>query len=188
MLFFLSTETVLRTAVENSQSQELKKELESQMASKKALEESATEQERKLDTLLSRRTQYLQRQDDVSKKIRELGSLPSDAFEKYRGKGTKELHRLLKHVGDELKQFSHVNKKALEQYVTFTEQREDLLKRQTELQAGAHADPPPPPPLPPRASPAAPQPSRDYTLLPLTTPNARRPLSSKPPPPPCVSV
>jgi len=118
------------------QTQELKKELEQQLAAKEALEESAREQERKLDTLLSRRTQYSQRQDDVSKKIRELGSLPSDAFEKYKNKGTKDLHRLLKNVGDELKQFSHVNKKALEQYVTFTEQREDLLKRQAELQAG----------------------------------------------------
>ena len=78
--------------------------------------------------------QYSQRRDDVAKKIRELGSLPTEAFERYRGKGTKELHRLLKGVGDDLKQYSHVNKKALEQYITFTEQREDLLKRQAELQ------------------------------------------------------
>ena len=78
----------------------------------------------------------MQRRDDVSKKIRELGSLPADAFEKYKGKSTKELHRLIKVVGDSLKRFSHVNKKALDQYVTFTEQRDDLLKRQKELQSG----------------------------------------------------
>mmetsp|Transcript_28839 Transcript_28839/g.68899 ORF Transcript_28839/g.68899 Transcript_28839/m.68899 type:complete len:1112 (-) Transcript_28839:128-3463(-) len=115
-------------------SQELKKELERLKASKESLEEGAREQERQLDSLLSRRTQLAQRRDDVSKRIRELGSLPADAFEVYKGKPAKELHKLLKKVSEDLKQFSHVNKKALEQYVTFTEQREDLLKRQRELQ------------------------------------------------------
>lgn len=110
--------------------------METAVAEKQAEEEQAADQERILDTLLSKRTQYTQRRDDISKRIRELGSLPTEAFEKYRSKSTKELHRMLKQVAEELKQFSHVNKKALDQYVTFTEQREDLLKRQKELQSG----------------------------------------------------
>jgi len=118
------------------QAQELKKAMETAVAEKQAEEEQAADQERILDTLLSKRTQYTQRRDDISKRIRELGSLPTEAFEKYRSKSTKELHRMLKQVAEELKQFSHVNKKALDQYVTFTEQREDLLKRQKELQSG----------------------------------------------------
>jgi hypothetical protein len=35
-----------------------------------------------------------------------------------------------------LKQFSHVNQKALDQYVNFTEQREQLQRRRAELDAG----------------------------------------------------
>lgn len=42
------------------------------------------------------------------------------------------LHRCV----EQLQQFSHVNKKALDQYVNFTEQREELQKRQAELDAG----------------------------------------------------
>jgi chromosome segregation ATPase len=118
------------------QAQELKKSMEESMEAKEVEEEQAREQERVLDTLLSRRTQHTQRRDDITKRIRELGSLPTEAFEKYRSKSTKELHRMLKQVAEELKEFSHVNKKALDQYVTFTEQREDLLKRQRELQSG----------------------------------------------------
>lgn len=70
---------------------------------------------------------------DLAKKVRDLGSLPADAFEKYRGKSSKELHSLLHKVQGQLSKFSHVNKKALDQYVNFTEQREELARRQTEL-------------------------------------------------------
>lgn len=43
---------------------------------------------------------------------------------------------MLHRCNDQLQQFSHVNKKALDQYVNFTEQREELQKRQAELDAG----------------------------------------------------
>ena len=45
----------------------------------------------------------------------------------------KDLHR----VNQELTKYSHVNKKALDQYVNFSEQREALLKRKEELDKGA---------------------------------------------------
>jgi structural maintenance of chromosome 3 (chondroitin sulfate proteoglycan 6) len=48
----------------------------------------------------------------------------------------KRLHRLLKEKNEELKKLSHVNKKALDQYVNFTEQREELRRRQDELDKG----------------------------------------------------
>lgn len=78
----------------------------------------------------------LARQEEYSKKIRELGALSSDAFETYRRKSVKELHKMLHRCNEQLQQFSHVNKKALDQYVNFTEQREELQKRQAELDAG----------------------------------------------------
>ena len=37
----------------------------------------------------------------------------------------------------QLTKYSHVNKKALDQYVNFSEQREALLERKTELDDGA---------------------------------------------------
>lgn len=39
-------------------------------------------------------------------------------------------------TNEKLKKFSHVNKKALDQYLSFTTQREDLLSRKTELDEG----------------------------------------------------
>ena len=43
---------------------------------------------------------------------------------------------MLHRCNEQLQQFSHVNKKALDQYVNFTEQREELQRRQAELDAG----------------------------------------------------
>lgn len=43
---------------------------------------------------------------------------------------------MLHRCNEQLQQFSHVNKKALDQYVNFTEQREELQRRQAELDSG----------------------------------------------------
>ena len=67
------------------------------------------------------------------RKIRELGSLPSDAFEKYQDLGIKQLFKKLEHCNGELKKYSHVNKKALDQFVNFSDQKEKLIKRKEEL-------------------------------------------------------
>jgi structural maintenance of chromosome 3 (chondroitin sulfate proteoglycan 6) len=37
---------------------------------------------------------------------------------------------------EDLKKFSHVNKKALDQYVSFMEQRDQLQQRRAELDSG----------------------------------------------------
>ncbi|KAK9926388.1 hypothetical protein M0R45_023621 [Rubus argutus] len=98
----------------------------------RALQDEAKE----LEQLLSKRNMYLAKQEEYSKKIRELGALSSDAFETYKRRSIKELHKMLHRCNEQLQQFSHVNKKALDQYVNFTEQREELQKRQAELDAG----------------------------------------------------
>ncbi|KAL9314311.1 hypothetical protein ACSQ67_019763 [Phaseolus vulgaris] len=54
----------------------------------------------------------------------------------YRRRNVKDLHKMLHRCNEQLQQFSHVNKKALDQYINFTEQREELQKRQAELDAG----------------------------------------------------
>eukprot|EP00268_Persea_americana_P042287 TRINITY_DN4231_c0_g1_i4.p1 TRINITY_DN4231_c0_g1~~TRINITY_DN4231_c0_g1_i4.p1 ORF type:complete len:1205 (+),score=296.67 TRINITY_DN4231_c0_g1_i4:283-3897(+) len=99
-------------------------------------ERTLQDEAKELEQLLNKRNILLARQDDYMKKIRDLGSLPSDAFEAYKRKSIKELQKKLHKCNEDLKQFSHVNKKALDQYVNFTEQREELQKRQAELDAG----------------------------------------------------
>lgn len=99
-------------------------------------EKTLQDEKKDLEQLLNKRNLLQVKREDLMKKIRDLGSLPSDAFEKYQKKSLKELHKMLHNCNEQLKKFSHVNKKALDQYVNFTEQREELHKRQAELDAG----------------------------------------------------
>ncbi|PQQ14049.1 structural maintenance of chromosomes protein 3 [Prunus yedoensis var. nudiflora] len=99
-------------------------------------ERTLQDEAKELEQLLSKRNMFLAKQEEYSKKIRELGPLSSDAFEMYKRRSIKELHKMLHRCNEQLQQFSHVNKKALDQYVNFTEQREELQKRQAELDAG----------------------------------------------------
>ncbi|KAH7436478.1 hypothetical protein KP509_05G021600 [Ceratopteris richardii] len=99
-------------------------------------EKTLQDEKKDLEQLLNKRNLLQAKREDVMKKIRDLGSLPSDAFEKYQKKNLKDLHKMLHNCNEQLKKFSHVNKKALDQYVNFTEQREELHKRQAELDAG----------------------------------------------------
>merc|ERR1719192_2429689 len=48
----------------------------------------------------------------------------------------KQLFKQLERANQELKKYSHVNKKALDQYVSFSEQKEKLIKRKEELDKG----------------------------------------------------
>lgn len=80
---------------------------------------------------VSKRELYMQ-------KIQELGSLPPPAsLEEFKPLTISALMRELEKVNKKLKKYSHVNKKAYDQYVNFSEQRESLLKRVEELDNGA---------------------------------------------------
>lgn len=79
-----------------------------------------------------------QKKADAEKSIRELGSLPAD-FDKYRGLAMGELMKKLKKTNHSLQKYSHVNKKALDQYLKFTEERDGLVYKLEELEQGANA-------------------------------------------------
>jgi structural maintenance of chromosome 3 (chondroitin sulfate proteoglycan 6) len=73
-----------------------------------------------------------------ARRIQELGSLPSTAeLNRNRSLSISELMRELEKINKELKQYSHVNKKAYDQFVNFSEQRESLLARKDEVDRGA---------------------------------------------------
>ncbi|XP_061338164.1 structural maintenance of chromosomes protein 3 isoform X1 [Gastrolobium bilobum] len=116
------------------------KNIKDEMNKLKSLEDEyerkLQEEAKELEQLLSKKNIYSAKEDEYTKKIRELGPLTSDAFETYKRRNIKDLHKMLHRCNDQLQQFSHVNKKALDQYINFTEQREELQKRQAELDAG----------------------------------------------------
>lgn len=73
-----------------------------------------------------------------ARRIQELGTLPPTAeLQKHRGLSISALMRELEKTNKKLKSYSHVNKKAFDQFVNFNEQREALLKRKEEVDKGA---------------------------------------------------
>lgn len=101
---------------------------------------TAIEEDSKLmEKIANKRSVLLKKKEECMRKIRELGSLPADAFEKYHRTASKALWKKLKEANEELKKYSHVNKKALDQFVNFSEQKEKLIKRKEELAKGHEA-------------------------------------------------
>lgn len=87
---------------------------------------------------------FVQREMCISKretyatKIQELGALPPPSErDEFTNKTVSDLMKSLDIVNKKLKKYSHVNKKAFDQYVNFSEQRDTLLKRKNELDEGA---------------------------------------------------
>lgn len=83
----------------------------------------------------SKRATLNTRAQEVAAQIRNLGVLPEAAFkEPYENMASDKAIRRLHKVSSALKKYGHVNKKAFEQYNSFTRQRESLEQRREELQ------------------------------------------------------
>ncbi|PIK61922.1 putative structural maintenance of chromosomes protein 3 isoform X3 [Apostichopus japonicus] len=89
-----------------------------------------------LEKMTNKQSLLLKKKEECMRKIRELGSLPSDAFEKYTHLSLKQLFKKLDQCNAELKKYSHVNKKALDQFINFSDQKEKLIKRKEESDKG----------------------------------------------------
>ncbi len=77
--------------------------------------------------------------DVAKRKIREVGTISSEEFAKFKDKEAKELYARLHKVQEELQGYTHVNKKAGEQFVSFVQQRDDLMSRNQQLDEGHEA-------------------------------------------------
>jgi structural maintenance of chromosome 3 (chondroitin sulfate proteoglycan 6) len=88
---------------------------------------------RSVEKNMQKRSQYAQRLADTNREIRDLGVLPEEAFEKYRKWDLDRILRRHHEVKEALKGFQGVNKKAFEQYNSFTRQKETLTQRREEL-------------------------------------------------------
>lgn len=139
---------VLRMAVEELEMQTMqqrhemelvRKEMESLKQEEARLVENWEEENKRKDRLQGKQTVCIRKREDNIQKIQDLGSLPGQEREQYQRLSIKELMKKLHSVNESLKKYSHVNKKALDQYVSFSEQRETLLLRKKELDAGQAA-------------------------------------------------
>ena len=108
-------------------------EIEKLKNTQQLMNSSFADREREMETLMSKTSTLSQQRESLQKKIRELGSLPADAFDRYRAESSTSLHKMLEKTNSQLRKLGHVNKKALDQYQQFTEQREELEKRRTEI-------------------------------------------------------
>jgi structural maintenance of chromosome 3 (chondroitin sulfate proteoglycan 6) len=90
------------------------------------------------ESLMGKKSLNIGRRDNYMRKIQELGSLPPDSeLRNFRNKSIDALEKDLERVNKKLKKYSHVNKKAFDQYVNFSEKRESLVERKVELDRGA---------------------------------------------------
>lgn len=110
----------------------LKKENERQDAAFKKFEKFSKAKE----DVSTKKSILVLRREEVQKKILDLGALPEEAFqhELYEGFDSDQLLSKLDQVNQDLTKYAHINKKAMEQFSTFTREREDLTERREELE------------------------------------------------------
>ncbi|KAK9240780.1 RecF/RecN/SMC [Lipomyces kononenkoae] len=125
----------LENEVEDTEGELASKEDECAKLQNQQFEEmrSIERQQTSLERNMAKRGILVQRKDEVNRKIRDLGALPEEAFDRYRQLKSESVLKRLQKLTEELKKFSHINKKAFEQYANFTKHREALLSRREEL-------------------------------------------------------
>ena len=94
---------------------------------------SIEHQQQKMEKSMRQKAVLTAQAAECSRKIRDLGVLPQEAFERFEKTKSNAIIKRLHKVNEALKKYSHVNKKAFEQYNNFTNQRDTLTKRRAEL-------------------------------------------------------
>lgn len=122
----------LRTAT--SKLVELRTEMEEMLSREREATECLVAESSKAEQILNARSRLLAKREDAMQALREVGTLPdvSNLSKKSVSALKKQLHK----AQEKLQGYQHVNKKALDQYVSFSEQRAELLSRQRELESG----------------------------------------------------
>lgn len=116
--------------------QRLEEDLDALRAQDAEETEKLQQEAKQMEKLLSKRALYVQRREENMALIRELGALPTDEIEKIKTVDRATLQKRLRKTNEALKKFSHVNKKALDQFSSFSERRKTLLARKEELETG----------------------------------------------------
>ncbi|OGM46028.1 chromosome segregation protein SudA [Aspergillus bombycis] len=99
------------------------------------LAKSIEKHQRRMEKSMQKKAALTKQAAECAANIRDLGVLPDEAFTKYKNMDSNAVVKKLHKVNEGLKKYSHVNKKAFEQYNSFTKQRETLTTRREELDA-----------------------------------------------------
>ncbi|OOF99544.1 hypothetical protein ASPCADRAFT_203317 [Aspergillus carbonarius ITEM 5010] len=99
------------------------------------LAKSIEKHQRRMEKSMQKKAALTKQAAECAANIRDLGVLPDEAFTKYKNTDSNAVVKKLHKVNESLKKYSHVNKKAFEQYNSFTKQRETLTSRREELEA-----------------------------------------------------
>lgn len=99
------------------------------------LARSIEKHQRRMEKSMQKKAALTKQAAECAANIRDLGVLPDEAFTKYKNTDSNTVVKKLHKVNEGLKKYSHVNKKAFEQYNSFTKQRETLITRREELDA-----------------------------------------------------
>ncbi|KAA8644028.1 hypothetical protein EYZ11_005116 [Aspergillus tanneri] len=99
------------------------------------LAKSIEKHQRRMEKSMQKKAALTKQAAECAANIRDLGVLPDEAFTKYKNTDSNTVVKRLHKVNEGLKKYSHVNKKAFEQYNSFTKQREVLTSRREELEA-----------------------------------------------------
>ncbi|CAI5738254.1 unnamed protein product [Peronospora farinosa] len=97
------------------------------------LSDQIQQETRRTEKVLNKRRRLLKKRDDTTRDIRELGTLPIPELDKFKVLSYQDVIKQFKRRTEKLKKYSHVNKKALNQYMSFNEQRATLLERKKEI-------------------------------------------------------
>ncbi|KAJ5826391.1 Chromosome segregation protein SudA [Penicillium riverlandense] len=99
------------------------------------LARSIEKHQRRMEKSMQKKAALAKQGAECAANIRDLGVLPDEAFTKYKNTDSNTVVKKLHKTNEALKKYSHVNKKAFEQYNSFTKQRETLTSRREELDA-----------------------------------------------------
>ncbi|KAL5351136.1 Structural maintenance of chromosomes protein 3 [Pseudogymnoascus australis] len=129
------------TEIERSDSEaaRVRREHAAKEAHQEELAKTMETVKKKMDRSISKKAELTALAAECAKNIRDLGVLPEEAFERFARMESKQVAKRLERANEALKAFKHVNKKAFEQYASFTAQRETLTKRRKELEASQGA-------------------------------------------------
>lgn len=98
------------------------------------LSKAIERQQRRMEKSAQKKNALQAQFQATSDAIRGLGLLTEDAFKSYKSLDSSTVMKRLHKTNESLKKFSHVNRKAFEQYNSFTKQGAELRERRKELE------------------------------------------------------
>lgn len=110
----------------------LERKIENQMEQQRDYEQQQRDCQKAFDKIAVKEEAVKQKREDSLKKMRQLGALPTDTFSKWQNVKQRDLEKKLIECVNDLKKYENVNKKALDQYMTASTQKEELTKRMGE--------------------------------------------------------